>query len=130
MSKTKNTKLIWRLTKLPTADELLKLVEAKIITNEEAKEVLFSIETEESVEVADLQAEIKFLKEVVERLSKNQQPRIIEVIREVERPWRTKPWFDPYYQWSVNDGKVLCTTSNASGSEQLKSLAAVSFSQL
>jgi hypothetical protein len=130
MSTKNKTKLVWRLTKLPTPEELLQLVEAKIITQEEAKEVLFSTETEEDVQVADLQAEIKFLKEVVERLSKNQQPRIIEVIREVEKPWRTKPWFDPYYQWSANDGKVLCTTTNGSGTEQMKSLAAVTFSQL
>jgi hypothetical protein len=130
MSTKNKTKLVWRLSKLPTPEELLQLVEAKVITQEEAKEVLFSTETEEDVQISDLQAEIKFLKEVVERLSKNQQPRIIEVIREVEKPWRSNRWFDPYYQWSVNDGKVLCTNSTADGREQMKSLAAVTFSQL
>lgn len=130
MSTKNKTTLKWRLTKLPTADELLRLVEAKIITNDEAKDVLFSTETEEDVQIADLKAEIKFLKEVVDQLSRNNQPRVIEVIREVEKPLRTKPWFDPYYQWSVNDGKVYCTTSNAGGTEQIKQLAAVSFSQL
>lgn len=130
MSTKNKTKLVWRLSKLPTPEELLQLVDAKIITNEEAKEVLFSTETEEDVQISDLQSEITFLKEVVERLSRNQQPKIIEVIREVERPWRTKPWFDPYYQWSTNDGKVYCTTSNANGTEQMKTLASVAFSQL
>lgn len=130
MSTKNKTKLVWRLSKLPTPEELLQLVDAKIITNEEAKEVLFSTETEEEAQAADLQSEIKFLKEVVERLSQNQQPRIIEIIREVQHPWRTEPWFDSYYQWSANDGKMLCTKTNGTGTEQLRSLAAVSFSQL
>ncbi len=130
MSTKNKTKLIWRLTKLPTADELLKLVEAKIITNEEAKEVLFSEETQEEIEVQDAKAEIKFLKELVEQLSKNNQPRIIEVIREVNKPFRNAGWFEPYYNWSLNDGRAYSTVCNASGTDQVKSLAAVSFSQL
>lgn len=130
MSKTNKTKLIWRLTKLPTADELLKLVEAKIITNEEAKEVLFSEETQEDVEAKDLKAEIKFLKELVEQLSKNNQPKIIEVIREVHKPWRNYDWFQPYYNWSLNDGRAYAVTCNANGTDQVKSLASVAFSQL
>jgi hypothetical protein len=35
-------KLVWRLSKLPTPSELTELVKEKIITQEEAKEILFS----------------------------------------------------------------------------------------
>lgn len=130
MSTKNKTKLVWRLSKLPTPEELLQLVEAKIITNEEAKDVLFSTETEEDVQIADLQSEIKFLKEVVERLSQNQTPRIIEVIREVEKPWKYNPWFQPYHTWSTSGGQVYLTQTNGNGTQEYTSLANVAFSQL
>jgi hypothetical protein len=40
--------LKWRLTKLPTVEELTLLVEKNIVTKEEAKEVLFNKETDYS----------------------------------------------------------------------------------
>ena len=44
--KKMTSQLKWRLSKLPTVDELLKLVSDKIITQDEAKEILFNKETE------------------------------------------------------------------------------------
>jgi hypothetical protein len=40
------TKLVWRLGKLPSPDEVRELVKDKIITQEEAREILFSQEDE------------------------------------------------------------------------------------
>ena len=80
--------LKWRLSKLPTVEELLQLVKDKVITQEEAKEILFSSETQEDRDKDSLKEEIKFLKQVVENLSRNNSARIVEVIREVEKPWR------------------------------------------
>ena len=39
--------LKWRLSKLPTPDEVRELVKDKIITQDEAREILFSQETDE-----------------------------------------------------------------------------------
>ena len=82
----KNTSLIWRLSKLPTVEELRELVKDKIITQEEAKEVLFDEESfipEGDRGERSLQSEIKFLRELVEKLSKSKSE-ITTIIREVE----------------------------------------------
>ena len=55
------TKLIWRLNKLPTTEELRELVKDKIITNEEARDILFNFESEEDRDSESLKSEIKFL---------------------------------------------------------------------
>ncbi len=50
--------------KLPTVEELLHLVNAKLITQDEAKEILFKSETEEDRDKEGLEAEIKFLRDL------------------------------------------------------------------
>lgn len=109
------TKLNWRLSKLPTVDELLQLVKDKIITQEEAKEILFNEQTEEDRDKKSLEAEVKFLRELVTRLSNNQTTRIIETIKEVERPWKRWNWFGPYERWytTVGSGNYTLTATNA-----------------
>ncbi len=95
------TKIVWRLTKLPTADELRELVKDKIITNEEAREILFSHEDEEERNKQSLESEIKFLRELVEKLSSGRN-QIIETIKEVQIPYRKYDWYDPYKIWCGN----------------------------
>ena len=108
---TKNLK--WRLSKLPTVEELLQLVKDKVITQEEAKEVLFSSETEEDRDKDSLKEEIKFLKQVVENLSRNNSARIVEIIREVEKPWKPYPWYQPYQAWcGTGDSIYMSGTTN------------------
>ena len=110
------TKLNWRLSKLPTVEELLKLVNDKIITQEEAKEILFSNKTEEDRDKDSLEQEIKFLRELVTKLSNNQATKIIETIREVQKPWQTYPWYQPYYYWTTNTGGASGTMYYTNGS--------------
>jgi len=96
---TMMNRLVWRLSKLPTVEELLQLVKDKVITQDEAKEVLFSSETEEDRDKKSLESEIKFLRELVEKLS-NDKSRIVEIIREVEKPiYIRERWWQPYYTW-------------------------------
>lgn len=111
--------LKWRLGKLPTVEELLRLIENKLITQEEAKTMLFSSEKE--VDVKSLEDEIKFLRGLVEQLSKNNSSRIVEVIREVEKPWRQYPWYNPYVVWCTNTVGRAATAfnTNTSGSIEL-----------
>jgi len=121
--------LKWRLSKLPTADEVITLIGAKIITQEEAREVLFNTETEEDRDKKSLESEIKFLRELVEKLS-NDRTRIIEVIKEIKTPYYNHPWYYPYSHWCsvtsnivsnassvdtanvYNTGSSLCSTEN------------------
>ena len=66
---SKKEELNWRLSNLPTVEELRDLVKDKIITQEEAREILFRTETIEDKDIKSLETEVKFLKELVERLS-------------------------------------------------------------
>jgi len=104
-------KLIWRLGKLPSTEELRELVKDKIITQEEAREILFSQETEEERDKKSLEQEIKFLRELVEKLSNNNNGRIIEIIREIERPWRRYDWYCPYVTWYNTNSNIGPYTS-------------------
>ena len=51
--------LKWRLGKLPTVEELLQLINNKLITQEEAKTMLFSSEKEVDVKKLDSIGEVK-----------------------------------------------------------------------
>ena len=92
------TKLVWRLANRPTPSEVQDLHTSGLITKDEAREILFSAESETDRDTKSLEAEIKFLRELVERLSKNSQT-VITTIREIERPWSRYPWYQPYYTW-------------------------------
>jgi hypothetical protein len=106
-------KLVWRLGKLPSPDEVRELVKDKIITQEEARDILFREDEPESNDPPDsartenLKAEIKFLRELVEQLSKDRRSVVTEYI------YKTIPssgtWTYPY--------TVYC--SNTAGSSQL-----------
>jgi len=91
------SQLKWRLSKLPTVDELLKLVSDKVITQEEAKEVLFNKETESERDIESYKQEIKFLKEVIEKLG--DKDRIVTVVKEYVPHYITQPFYQPYWTY-------------------------------
>ncbi len=90
-------KLKWRLGKLPTSDEVLELVKASLITKEEAREILFSEVNEQEQSIDDLKSEIKFLRELTQKLSSKSQ--IVETIRYIEKPYQQWGWYQPYQIW-------------------------------
>ena|SRR3990167_2263783 len=92
--------LKWRLGKLPSPLEVSTLVNDKIITKEEAREILFKTETEEDRDAEGLKSEIKFLRELVDKMAKHSSIKITEVIRDVYRPYKIWPWYQPYYTWT------------------------------
>jgi hypothetical protein len=96
---TKKTKLTWRLTKLPLVEELQALVKDKIISQDEARQILFSSEEVEDRDKASLEAEIKFLRELVTKLSGRDNGQIVTVIKEIEYQYKEKPWYNPYTVW-------------------------------
>jgi len=107
-------KIIWRLKEQPSSESLRELVKDGILTKEEAREILFSSETEEDRDKKSLESEIKFLRDLVEKLSSNQNSRIIETIREVEVPYRRYPWYRKYDYWcSMDSNKMLCVNGAA-----------------
>lgn len=101
-------KLSWRLSKLPTPDEVRELVKDKIITQDEARDILFSSETEEERDVKSLETEIKFLRALVDKLA-NGKTQIIQTIEKVQVPYKKYDWYQPYLYY-CNGG----TTTTAS----------------
>ncbi|MDE1866128.1 MAG: hypothetical protein KGI08_00255 [Thaumarchaeota archaeon] len=96
------------MSKLPSVSELTELVKDKIITQEEAKEVLFAKEDTDVREEESFKEEIRFLRGVIEKLSQGNRTTIVEIIREVEKPYHKWEWFRPY--------EVYCNGSiNANG---------------
>lgn len=100
------TKINWRLSKLPTPDEVRELVKDKIITQDEAREILFNLEDDDTRDKKSLESEIKFLRDLVEKLSKNRSE-IITTIREIQPIYKQYHWAQPYIQW--------CSTAGNSG---------------
>jgi len=92
---------------------LQELVSSGILTKDEAREILFN-ETEESERsVESLKQEIKFLRELVEKLANSQK--VITTIREIEVPiYRQYPWWRPYEVWCSYGGQTY-TSLNDSG---------------
>ena len=95
------TKLKWRLSKLPTPSELQELLKAEIITQDEAREILFSEETE--VKTEDLKSEIKFLREVVEDLSKSRSNKVTVIEKHI-KSYPDWTWNQPYYNYCSTGG--------------------------
>lgn len=102
-------KLIWRLKESPTPESLRDLVKDKILTHEEAREILLSSETKEDRDKKSLESEIKFLRELIEKLSN--RDRIVEVIKEVQVPYRRYEWHNPYITW-CDSSLTLAVSTN------------------
>lgn len=121
----KKEKLVWRLTKLPTTEELRELVKDKIISQEEAREILFSTETQEDRDEDSLKAEIKFLRELVDKLSNN-KTEVVRVIKEIQKPYYEWHWYPNYNTWcstsdngSVSTGNTAYYTATTNGTGSL-----------
>ena len=104
----KNEKIVWRLKEQPTVENLRELVKNGILSKDEAREILFSSETEEARDKKSLEGEIKFLRELVEKLAKRSD--IITTIREIEVPYRRWDWHRSYSTWC--GGTTYTTTEN------------------
>lgn len=113
------TKLNWRLSKLPTPDEVRELVKDKIITQDEAREILFNLESEEERDKKSLESEIKFLREIIDKLA-GRSAKLVEVIREVRVPYYQYQWVQPYTIWcGGNGGGGLGVTTSTAGTQNL-----------
>ena len=107
-------KSVWRLSKLPSPSELTELVNSKILTHEEAKEILLKVETDEERDSDSLKEEIKFLRGLVDKLSDGNRSVVYEYIKTVP----TYPWVQPYQVWCntsnlVDHSSTLTTTNMA-----------------
>lgn len=128
---TTTQKIVWRLKEQPTSGSLQGLVLNGILTKDEAREILFSSETEEDRDKKSLEFEIKFLRDLVERLSQGNNTRIVEVIKEIRVPYYQSPWYYPYQYWcGSNSGIATYTTSDSSQLQATNTSATSNFSDI
>jgi len=102
-------KLVWRLANLPNPSDVAKLVTDGIISQEEARDILFSSETKEDRDKKSLESEIQFLRDLVEKLSSDRS-KVVEVIRTIEKPYYDYHWYRPYAVWCSNTPQLTYGT--------------------
>jgi hypothetical protein len=97
-------KIIWRLSEKPSTESLQKLVSSGILTKEEAREILFNEVEESDRSIDSLKEEIRFLREIIEKLSSREK--IVEVVKEYHY---TQPWYQPYHYWTMGTTYTAAT---------------------
>lgn len=103
---TKEAKILkWRLSEKPTVTSLKELVDSKIITTEEARQILLDETQFNSKDFDDVLEEIKLLRKLVLEVAERQHnpETIIKIIERynpiyIER-WKQNPWIQPYINW-------------------------------
>lgn len=118
--------MIWRLSNRPTSSEVQDLMSSGIITKDEAREILFSEQEENERDIKSLEAEIKFLREIVERLSARRS-NIVETIRYVEKPYYQQPWYRPYAVWCGSGGNLNVATAGMNTISTLNSTGSATY---
>lgn len=108
------TKIKWRLKEQPTSESLRELVATGLLTKEEAREILFSLEDDQARDKESLQEEIKFLRELVQKLSSD-RAQIVKTIEYVQVPYKKYDWYQPYQVYCSSTGNGLITASGAGG---------------
>ena len=92
---------IWRLKEQPSTESLRELVKDGILTKDEAREILFREEEKTDRDTESLQSEIKFLRELVQKLA--QRSDIVTTIKEIQAPYYRRDWYHPYITWCEMD---------------------------
>lgn len=107
-------KLNWRLKDLPDAAGVAELVDTKVITPEEARELLFSDKPDETRKVKELEEEVKFLRELCDKLAAKSNG-WTTIVREYHdyRP-RYPQWYASYGNLvsAVSQNNMLSTTKS------------------
>jgi len=106
-------KLIWRLKEQPTSESLQGLVSTGLLTKDEAREILFNLQEEGERDIKSLEEEIKFLRDIIDKLSRNNYSGTITIIKEIEKPYSQRPWYGPYNSWSNSDLTTLCSNTDS-----------------
>lgn len=109
------TLLKWRLKGAPTLDDVTTMLDKGIISKEEARQILFS-ELEKDGQVKALEEQVEFLKDLIDRLSK-QPPQVVWKYVETYTPRNPWPTYTSYASPIKLGGAVgyLASNTGASG---------------
>ena len=120
-------KIIWRLKESPTTEKLSQLVKDSILTKDEAREILFNLTDESERSIESYQQEIKFLREIIDKLSSREK--IVEIVKEYHH--YDYPWYQPYWIWtSCNDSRQSSTDTLTIGTYSGSTALSQNFSDI
>ncbi len=113
-------KKIWRLSDRPKADDLRTLVEACILTKEEAKDIVLREEEEiPTDQLKEIKDEIKFLRGMILELSKKEPTVIYKYLFDHIQRWEPPIEKNPY--WWGRD-YIYCCSSMAKSMDDTKGM--------
>jgi len=83
-----NATLKWRLSQAPTYEQVMDLLDAEVITSDEAKQILFS-EVNSADQTKALDEQVTFLKDIIDRLSKQPPQQVWTYVNAYQprNPW-------------------------------------------
>jgi hypothetical protein len=113
--------LNWRLKDLPDAVDVAELVDKKVITPEEARQLLFNEGKDNTKRVNELEEEVKFLRELCDKLAAKSNG-WTTIVREYERYRPVYPtWYAGYsgVVSTVNTGALTTTSTSGMGTSHL-----------
>lgn len=119
-------KKIWRLSTPPTVDEITKLLEASVITKEEAKDMLLREEEDIPKDpLKEVKDELKLLRDLVMKIAAEPKfapityPIIVERVIREPVPYYPRPWTTPWITWcsstSHNNPEITSGTVTFTG---------------
>lgn len=107
-------KLIWKFKDLPTASEIGKLVDTKVITPAEGREILFREAKEDTDEVKALKDMVETLQGLVKEMLSRPNVQYVPYTKVIEVPRRQIPYWDTMWT-TANTGLNINSTSGTSG---------------
>lgn len=132
----KKMNLNWRLKDLPDAVDVAELVDKKVITPEEARQLLFNEGKDEGKKIKELEEEVKFLRELCDKLAAKSNG-WTTVIKEIQKYTPHYPvWYTSYQNVSEpasftinsatsNTGAMSVANGNLSDTSSPKMLSSI-----
>ena len=110
MKKEDKKILKWRLSEKPSVTAIKELVDSKIITTEEARQIILEETEYNSKSFQEVLDEIKVLRELVLKLSERESKEIIKYIQ-LQSNWTSLPfrndyWYQPYLNWCTSQSTL------------------------
>lgn len=102
--------LKWRLANKPTLKDVEKMLDLEIISKEEARQMLFSEETENE-KIKALEEQVEFLKSVIDKMPYNSPQVVYQYITRYvpQYTWTGTPWHGTTVLVGSNTVKTLAS---------------------
>lgn len=123
--------LKWRLSERPSVDNITDLVDAGIISKEEARQIILDTVEVDPITLEDLQSEVKLLRKLVLEIAERHPQTIVKII---EKEVKKQDWWTPNWTISTSQPKwfndyttLYCSATGSTAGDSGTSLTATSY---